>query len=69
MEAQSNVREDYQKREFILGCDYTNYPQPLKEYLEKRQFVYKTCYENYEEEDFKQLIDCIEDKIKLILTL
>lgn len=57
------------KREFILGCNYSLYPQPLRGLLEKRKEVYKTCQDGYKEEDFKQLVDNIEYKIKMILTL
>ena len=57
------------KRDFILGCDYSSYPKPLKDLLEKRQEVYRTCYDSYTDEDFNQLVESINNKIKLILTI
>lgn len=57
------------KQKFIIGSNYSLYPQPLRSLLEKRREIYKTCYDNYEEEDFKELVKYVEDKIKLILTL
>lgn len=58
----ATIREDYIKREFILGCDYGNYPQPLRGLLEQRKEIYKTCYVSYAEADFKQVVQYIEDK-------
>jgi hypothetical protein len=49
MRSKTALREDYQKREMILGSDYSIFPQPLRGLFQKKwlELLSKSHWDNY----------------------
>jgi hypothetical protein len=66
---------EIQKAESIIGADYSEYPNPLRDLLEYRKAIFKHREEFRNIQDFKTemeydaVLEYCEDKIKLLLAL
>lgn len=63
--------KDLHKARAIIGADYSEYPNPLREFLEYRKAVYINMdkFYGHEGDNFDDYVTYCEDKIKQLLAL
>jgi len=65
----SNISKDLYKVQQIIGADYSEYPNPLRELLEYRKMAFEHREKVGTREDLDSIIEYCENKIKLLLCL